>query len=346
MRYARRWVTRTPVVVVALVSLAACSTGTRSSTSTVSLQGSKQLSGITSPSRPVPSAAIRGQLLFTRTTEGDVQTIYAMSGHRERRLTVPGDFCCLLRVSPNHRRILVMPGGDTTPPVTGGTINLNGGHFQRLKLTDPTLNLIPQAWSPDGSRIAFEGWDDSDPGRTGVYTARASDGGARVRVTSRPGLSHDMPLDYSPNGKWLVFYRSATVNPDAQIGGSLWVVGVDGSDAHQVAGPTNQPAPWARWSKDSRRILFANERTASSGALWTVAPDGTQLTKLFSDAQGRFPLAPTWSPDGSHIIFALDPTNDEFAHPDNGLYTITAQGADLRLVNRSQDFKRQLEWWR
>ncbi len=150
MRYARRWVTRTPVVVVALVSLAACSTGTRSSTDTASSQESKQLSGITSPSRPVPSVVIRGQLLFTRTTEGDVQTIYAMSGHRERRLTVPGHFCCLLRVSPDHRRILVMPGGDITPPVTGGTINLNGGHFQRLKLTDPTLNLVPQAWSPSG----------------------------------------------------------------------------------------------------------------------------------------------------------------------------------------------------
>src|SRR6266852_7689011 len=98
MRYARRWVTRTPVVVVALVSLAACSTGTGSSTETVSPHESKQLSGITSPSRPAPSVVIRGQLLFTRTTNGDVQTIYAMSGHMERRLTVPGHFCCLLRV--------------------------------------------------------------------------------------------------------------------------------------------------------------------------------------------------------------------------------------------------------
>jgi hypothetical protein len=118
-------------------------------------------------------------------------------------------------------------------------------------------------------------------------TARASDGGALVRVTSRPGESHDIPLDYSPNGKWLVFYRSATVNPDDQVGGSLWVVGVDGSDPHQVAG----------------------------------------------------------SPDGSHILFALDPTNDEFTHPDNGLYTVTARGTDLQLVNGSHDCKRQPEWW-
>ena len=341
MRYARRWVTRTPAVAAALISVALCSAATRSSADTVSSQEPRQLSAITSPSRPVADVGIQGQLLFTRTKGADVQTIYTMSGRWDRRLTAPGDFCCLLRVSPDHQRILVMPGVDA---IVGGTINLNGGDFQPLKNPDPTLNLVPQAWSPDGNRIAFEGWDFSDPGRTGVYTARAADGGALVRVTSRPGESHDIPLDYSPNGKWLVFYRSATVNPDAQIGGSLWVVGVDGSDPHQVAGRADKPAPWARWSKDSRRILFANERTAPSGALWTVAPDGTQLTRLFSDAQGRFPLDPTWSPDGSHIVFALDPTNDEFTHPDNGLYTITSQGTDLRLVNGSHDCKRSPEW--
>jgi Tol biopolymer transport system component len=308
----------------------------------VTSQKPGQLSTTTSPSRPATGAGSQGHLLFTKTAGADIQTIYTMSGQRDRRLTAPGDFCCLLRVSPDHQRILVMAGVDDS---VGGTINLNGGDFQPLKNPDPTLNLVPQAWSPDGSRIAFEGWNDADPGRTGVYTARASDGSARVRVTRRPGSSHDEPLDYSPNGKWLVFYRFATVDPDAQVGGSLWVVGVDGSDAHQVAGPNTRPAPWARWSKDSRRILFANERTAPSGALWAIAPDGTQLTKLFSDAQGRFPLDPAWSPDGSHIIVALDPTNDEFAHPDNGLYTITAQGADLRLVNGRHDCKRQPEWW-
>jgi Tol biopolymer transport system component len=336
-------VTRAPAFVAALVSLAVCSTGTWASANTVSSQESKQLTAIMPTSRPAADVGIQGQLLFTRTKGLDVQTIYTMSGRWDRRLTAPGDFCCLLRVSPDHQRILVMPGVDS---IVGGTINLDGGDFQPLKNPDPSLSLVPQAWSPDGTRIAFQGWDFSDPGRTGVYTARASDGGALVRVTSRPGESPDIPLDYSPNGKWLVFYRSATVNPDDQVGGSLWVVGVDGSDPHQVAGPKAQPAPWARWSKDSRRILFANERTAQSGALWTVAHDGTQLSKLFSDAQGRFPLDPTWSPDGSHILFALDPTNDEFTHPDNGLYTITAQGTDLQLVNGSHDCKRQPEWWK
>lgn len=168
-----------------------------------------------------------GKVLFDQSAEGDVHTIFLLNAGCEKQLTEPGAYG-LGRVSPDHRRILVMPSGDIPPPITGGTIDLEGKHFERLKLTDPTLNLVPGPWSPDGSRIAFEGWDDSDPTRTGVYTAQASDGGDLVRITTRPGLRHDIPLDYSPDGSQLVFYRSVHVDPDPHVGGSLWVVGVDG----------------------------------------------------------------------------------------------------------------------
>jgi len=200
-------------------------------------------------------------------------------------------------------------------------------------------------WSPDGKRIAFEGWDDSDPARTGIYTARFGDGGGLIRVTTRPGDFHDIPLDYSPDGKQLVFYRSVGVDPDSSVGGSLWVVGVNGAGKHKIVSASDRPAPWARWSPDGRRILFANERTAPTSAIWTVAPDGSRLTQLFRDYEGRFPIQPVWSPDGSQVLFALDPTNDQFTHPNNGLYVVDVNGTGLALVNGSRDFKSQPEWF-
>ncbi len=282
---------------------------------------------------------LRGHLLFTRAAAGDVQAIFEFSHRSERQVTPPGAYCCLLRVSPDRRRILVMPGGDIPLPVTGGTINRNGGDFRRLPLTDPTLNLVPQAWSPNGRRIAFEGWDFDDLTRTGVYTARASDGGDLRRVTTRPGESHDIPLDFSPDGRRLVFYRTAVVNPDSATGGALWTIGVDGSNPVEIAGTSVGPSWWARWSRDGRRILFGNQRTAPSGALWTVAPDGSALRTLFVDRAGRFPIEPTWSPDGSQILFGLDPTNDQFAQPPNGLYVINANGSQAASGHRHPRFQ-------
>lgn len=306
------------------------------------------------PARPsAPTAtepAIAGRILFTRTAGGDRQTIFAAAadGSGEHQLTPPGDYGGVVRISPDGTRILTMPGQDPlAPPLTGGSLAIDGTDFMRLPLTDPTLNLIPQAWSPDGKRIAFEGFDDSTPGRVGVYTARAADGGDLVRVTSPNGAPHDIPLDYSPDGKQLVFYRAVKAEPDfpIDIGGSLWVVEVDGSNPHQVTTPAAAPFDWARWSPDGSRILFGSERLQPKGALWTVSPDGSGPAKLFEDPNGGYPVQPTWSPDGSQIAFALDPVADKFTHPDNGLYVINADGTGLRLVIGSSDFKSQPEWW-
>jgi Tol biopolymer transport system component len=270
-------------------------------------------------------------------------------GSDQRQLTEPGRYCCMLRMSPDDTRILVMPGEDRqAPPLAGGTLNIQGSHYQRLRPTDPSLNLAPQSWSPDGNRIAFEGFDDSHPERTGVYTARASDGGGLVRVTHAPGHPHDTPLDYSPDGSQLVFYRAAAAEPNfpIDVGGSLWVVNVDGSHARRLKTPGVRSAPWARGSPDGTKILFGTERDQPNGALWTIRPDGSDLTKLFDDAQGRFPFEPTWSPDGRHIMFVLHPTSDYFVHLDNGLFVIDAHGEGLTKVIGGEGFKAWPEWWR
>src|SRR5258706_9318001 len=177
------------------------------------------------PTVSAKTVHLDGQILFTRVSYPDVQAIFTADadGQHERRLTGPGQYCCVLRLSPDHNRILVMTGEDPPPtPVTGGTIKIDGSDFKRLQLTNPKLNLVPQAWSPDGNRIAFEGWVDGSGADTGVYTARASDGGSLVRVTMPRGLPHDIPLDYSPDGKRLGFYRAGTAGPNfpIDIGGS------------------------------------------------------------------------------------------------------------------------------
>ena len=208
------------------------------------------------------------------------------------------------------------------------------------------MNLVPSAWSPDGTRIAFEGWDDTDPARNGIYTARA-DMSDLVRVTNRPGLPHDSPLDYSPDGTQILFYRAVRAEPDfpIDIGGSLWIANVDGTDEHQL--DTGDVRPWwtARWSPDGSTIVFTEERLQPTGAIWTVSPDGSNLTKVFEDPDGGFARAPVWSPDGSRIMFYLHPVTDNFEHAANEIYVINADGSQPTLLIGGPTFKTVTEWW-
>jgi TolB protein len=220
----------------------------------------------------------------------------------------------------------------------------DGSDVRRLRLTDPTLNLIPNAWSPDGSRIAFEGWDDGDAARSGVYTDAFPRGGDVRRITTAPDGYHDIPADWSPDGASIVFYRSAIGDAWDQDG-PLWVVGADGGEPRRIETPFN-PSWWVRWSPDGTQLLFASGRLEREGTIWTVAADGSNLTAVFTDAEGRFPITPTWSPDGQWILFGLDPINDEFQHPSNGVYVIRSDGTGLALVIGGDDFKRRFDWIR
>jgi len=88
-----------------------------------------------------------------------LDTVYVANADGTDRQAVhpPGAYCCANRISPDHTLILAMPGTDETGAVRGGTLSLDGSEFELLPKPDPTLNLVPQVWSPDGERIAFEG---------------------------------------------------------------------------------------------------------------------------------------------------------------------------------------------
>ena len=312
--------------------------------------GSPTTTGAGSSSAPATStvdalpATLEGHILLGK----DTFYLANADGSAIEQLADPRQYCCLARISPDHSRILTMPGTDQTGAVTGGTLTLQQPRFDLLPRSDPTLNLVPQTWSPDGTRIAFEGWDDSDPTRTGIYTARSSDGADMTRVTTVTGRAHDIPLDYSPDGRRLVFYRAVRAEPDFPIdtGGSLWVVNVNGTDAHQLDTGSVRPWWWARWSPDGSTIVFGAERLAPTGGLWTIEPDGSSLTLLLRGSADQFPVGPVWSPDGSAVMFAMNPINDTFDHPDNELDVINADGSGLTKVFVGPGYKRVSDWWK
>lgn len=328
-------------VVVSLFLLAACGGGGAASPSTAQS---------TNPIEPTPPSAsarssivLDGKLLYDRTTAGDVHSIYVLENGVEKAITDPGAYQ-RSGLSPDFKTLLVIPGGEVPPPIGGGVLNIDGTGYRAIPAHDKTLNLIPCCWSPDGSRILFMGWDESDEARTAIYSG-APDGSDLVAIVRRPGRLADAPLGFSPDGTMILFYRSAHPDPDPHTDGSLWVAGADGTNAHQISGSAS-PADFASWSPGGQLIVFANERLSPSGAVWTVHPDGSGLTQVFEGTNTTFPLSPTWSPDGTKILFAMDPTNDEFEHRPNFFVVIPSDGtAAPASVSGTEGFSRWPTWF-
>ncbi|TML68558.1 MAG: hypothetical protein E6G14_09385 [Actinobacteria bacterium] len=74
------------------------------------------------------------------------------------------------------------------------------------------------------------------------------------------------------------------------------------------------------------RIVYATE-VAGHFQLFTIAPDGTDVKQLTHFAGGSDAVNPDWSPDGKRIAF-----DREFPYPHAGVYTIDADGGDVKAV--------------
>ena len=167
-----------------------------------------------------------------------------------------------------------------------------------------------------------------------------ADGGGDLQRISDPAVG-DIPGDYSPDGSQIVLFREG-----AELGvGELFIVDTDaGGEPVRISPDGMEVGNTVRFSPDGSRILFQDSRTSPRGALWTMTPDGSDVTMIFEDDEGRFASHATWSPDGSMIMFALNPVADEFEHRPNGLYVMNADGSDVQLVIGGDDFKRESEW--
>jgi Tol biopolymer transport system component len=287
-----------------------------------------------------------GEILFTRERgKYEDETVFTAeaSGTHERRISDFGGQCCP-RFSPDRTKILwssLTPDGER---ITTAIVRADGSHRQLIPIHDPTLSLGPGAWSPDGKRMAFDGTDDSNPQRNGVYLAKVPDGTNRVRLTRNPLGTSDAPMDFSPDGSQIVFLRSEPV--EGAFFGSLFVVNVDGTGLHRITPPGSHTQS-ARWSPDGKWIVFGSTGSEAWQTIEAVRPDGTDQKTVFEDPDGGSTITPTWSPDGRKIMFALI-RNSEYSKPEDEmndkLYVMNEDGKGLAVVLDTPDFKSTTDW--
>jgi hypothetical protein len=185
-----------------------------------------------------------------------------------------------VRASPDGTRIEIPVHGSVVFPRIWNVADRSARDLH----PDPTLNLGVAAWSHDGQWLAFEGWDETSPDRSGVWLLR-QDGSGLHRLTGS-----GVPGDFSADDREVLVTRQE----------GLFLVNVDGTGEHQIS--VLKPVAYASagFMPDGRTIYAADD-----GKLWLIDP-ATGISTPFVVPGGALTM-PRVSPDGTAFVFTFDP---------------------------------------
>jgi len=200
----------------------------------------------------------------------------------------------------------------------------DGTDVKRLTWTDG-FEQDP-AWSPDGSRIAYE---SSEQGRYRLFVMNQDGSDQHLVSPDAISLVVDWQPAWSPDGTQIAF---ASTRP---TGGAwhIWVMNADGTNLHQLPGNMSQhPA----WSPDGLRIAGDD----GTGPLYVINTDGTDERRLTTPPEGRYDEAPDWSPDGTSIVFS----ERTFDGTSSALYAIDADGSGEQQLTSGDYADSEASW--
>jgi Tol biopolymer transport system component len=171
----------------------------------------------------------------------------------------------------------------------------------RSRFTAGTRDKFWSTWSPDGKTLAYA---TDHPGGTSGYdiVVRPTDGNAE-RVVVADATENEVPTDFSPDGRFLLFSRRRQLRDD------LLFVSVDGSGTPKpIAASPTAVETLGQVSPNGRYVAYMSDEGGRFEIFVTTFPDPAGRWQV-SQNGGR---EPRWARDGKELFF--------FA-PDNRLMT-------------------------
>jgi Tol biopolymer transport system component len=167
-------------------------------------------------------------------------------------------------------------------------VGLDGSGLRNLT-NDPEGQEYEPAWSPDGTRIAYQ--RDTAAGEGSIYSIGA-DGSGRTSLTPEQTpaptcdpdhKSRSSDPSWSPDGTRIAFTGSSVcVGSKSQYGTDIWVMSPSGAGKVNVTANDGVSESEPHWAPDGSRIAFLSDRDAAEGPgdVYVMNPDGSGTVKV------------------------------------------------------------------
>jgi TolB protein len=261
----------------------------------------------------------RTQIAFSSDRDGEgLKEIYLMDydGANQRRVTGHESLTLAPVWSPRGDVLAYISYYQGGPSIFAADIETGA---KSPILVDDVSTFSP-TFAPDGERLAFT---RSVEGNLEIFAARR-DGSDLRRLTNSNGI--DTNPAWSPSGREIAFSSSRSGSPQ------LYLMDAEGSNVRRVTFEGNYNEG-AAWHPDGTKIAFSHRNRRGNRFDVAVLDLVTLEMRLVTDGLSGSHEAPSFSPDGRHLVF-------ESSHRDGRqLFRIDVDGRNLRqLTNVGSNF--------